>query len=49
MRFIVTREVVETIEIDTDDESLVEDDASASPIELWTRDIKGQRVEEVRA
>jgi hypothetical protein len=43
-RFTVRREVVETIEIDAYTEEEAEQSAAASPVELWTRDIKEERV-----
>ena len=46
MRFTVTREVVEWIEVDADTVEEAEQAADESPIALWTRDIKSYETDE---
>jgi hypothetical protein len=42
--YIVTREVIETIEVEAETSEEAERAAAESPVELWTRDIKTEGV-----
>lgn len=42
--YIVTREVVETIEVEAENAGEAEQAAAESPVPLWTRDIKSEEV-----
>lgn len=42
--YIVTREVIETIEVEADNAGEAEQAAAESPVALWTRDIKSEEV-----
>lgn len=47
MTYLVTREVIEWIEVAAVNEDEAEVLSSEQPIDFWTRDIKDVRIEEV--
>lgn len=46
-RFAVTREVIEYIEVEAEDDFAADDVSSESPIDNWDRDIKSTGVEDI--